>query len=82
MWVPYKFGGSHVNFNQSKECVDKSYILIKLFIQTSHKSTFPQTQKFDKHNLCTIINSDCGFLLNHYQPQQEKADPSKKKKKR
>ena len=26
MWDPYKFGGTQVSFNQSKECVKKMYI--------------------------------------------------------
>jgi len=26
MWVPYKFGGSHVNFNQSKRVCWKVFV--------------------------------------------------------
>ena len=45
MWVPYKFSGSHVNFNQSKECVRKSVLLT--FLVSVGKDT-PQKERKKK----------------------------------
>jgi len=35
-WVPYQFGGTYVDFNQSKECVRRCVASVSLWMKHMH----------------------------------------------